>query len=124
MIKKLILLCVLAFGVIMAVPSTRARFQASAITPVMDAIGARLVPARLDAMADQLDVRLGRAEQLPTDNFAAWLRRDYTGPEADPWGTTWYLQSARRSYTVGSMGPDRQAGTPDDITVTRNFPSR
>jgi hypothetical protein len=124
MIKKLLLLCLLAFGVIMAVPSTRAQFQARAITPVMDAIGARLVPQRLDAMADQLDVRLARAEPLPTDNFAAWLHRDYTGPDTDPWGNTWYLQAARRSYTVGSMGPDGKAGSADDITVTRNLPTR
>jgi hypothetical protein len=122
MIKKLILLCILLLGVAMAVPSTRAQIQSSALTPVMDAIGKRLVPRRLDAMADQLDVRLGRAERLPTDNFSAWVRRDYTGPELDPWGNPWFLQAARRSYTVGSMGPDGQQGTGDDLVVTRNFP--
>jgi hypothetical protein len=89
----------------------------------MDAIGVRLVPRRLEAMANQLDVRLGRAERLPTDNFAAWLRRDFTGPEVDPWGNVWFLQAARRSYTVGSMGPDGQQGTGDDIVETRSFPS-
>jgi hypothetical protein len=122
MVKKLLLVCILILGVAMAVPSTRAEIQARAVTPVMDAIGRRLVPRRLDAMADQLDVRLGRGERLPTGNFEAWLRRDYTGPEADPWGNPWFLQAARRSYTVGSMGPDRQLGTGDDIVATRNLP--
>ncbi|MBM4183148.1 MAG: hypothetical protein FJ207_02870 [Gemmatimonadetes bacterium] len=121
MIKKLILLCIVAFGVVMAVPSTRAQFQARAITPIMDSIGVRLVPRRLDAMADQLDVRLSRAERLPADTFGAWVRRDYAGPEVDPLGNAWYLQVGRRDYTVGSMGPDGQAGTGDDITERRSL---
>jgi hypothetical protein len=123
MVKKLLLLCVLILGVAMAVPSTRAQIQARAVKPVMDSIGARLVPRRLDAMANQLDVRLSRAERLPAGNFPAWLRRDYTGPETDPWGNSWFITQARRSYTVGSMGPDGQQGTDDDITETRNYPT-
>jgi hypothetical protein len=121
MLKKLFLLCILLLGVAMAVPSTRSEIQARAIKPVMDSIGARLVPRRLDAMANQLDARLGRAERLPADNFQAWVRRDYTGPEQDPWGNAWFLQVGRRDYTVGSMGPDGQQGTGDDITVRREI---
>jgi hypothetical protein len=122
MIKKLLLLVILLLGVAMAVPSTREQIQANAVTPVRDAIGSRLVPRRLDAMADQLDARLARADQLPgPDNFSGWLRRDYTGPELDPWDNVWYIQIARRSYTVGSMGPDGQRGTADDITETRDI---
>jgi hypothetical protein len=121
MIKKLLLLCIVVLGVAMAVPSTRAQIQAGAIQPVMDNIGTRLVPRRLDAMADQLDVRLSRAERLPVDNFAAWLRRDYTGPDLDPWGNTWFLQVGRRDYTVGSMGADRELGTDDDIVERRSL---
>jgi hypothetical protein len=121
MIKKLLLLSILVFGVAMAVPSTRARIQGGVFQPIMDSIGERLVPRRLDAMADQLDVRLSRAERLPADNFAAWVRRDYTGPETDPWGNPWYLQVGRRDYTVGSMGPDGQQGTGDDITERRSL---
>ncbi len=121
MIKKLFLLCIVLIGVAMAVPSTRAQIQDRAIQPVMDEIGNRLVPRRLDAMADQLDVRLSRAERLPADNFAAWVRRDYTGPELDPWGNPWFLQVGRRDYTVGSLGADGQLGTGDDLTVRRSL---
>jgi hypothetical protein len=121
MIKKLVILCVLLLGVAMAVPSTRARIQQDVIRPISDNIGTRLVPRRLDAMADQLDARLSRAERLPTDNFGAWLRRDYTGPEVDPWGNAWFLQVGRRDYTVGSMGPDGEVGTPDDLKVSRSL---
>jgi len=123
MIKKLLLLALAVLAVGMAVPSTRAEIQRRAVTPVLDAIGARLAPGRLEAMADQLDVRLGRGEGLPT-GFEGWLRRDYSGPELDPWENPWYLAPGRRDYTVGSMGPDGERGTDDDITVTRELPDR
>ncbi|HSH75432.1 MAG TPA: type II secretion system protein GspG [Longimicrobiales bacterium] len=122
MVKRLFLLVLAAFAVGMAVPSTRAEIQARTFTPVMDEIGRRLAPGRLEAMANQLDVRLGRAEGLP-DRFDGWIRRDYSGPETDPWGNPWFLVAARRTYTVGSMGPDGERGTDDDITETRDLPS-
>jgi hypothetical protein len=105
----------------MAVPSSRARIVDEAVTPVMDNIGARVVPRRLDAMANQLDVRLSRGEGFPSV-FEGWLRRDYSGPEVDPWDTPWFIQVGRREYTVGSMGPDRVQGTEDDIFLRRPLP--
>jgi hypothetical protein len=74
-------------------------------------------------MADQLDVRLGRGEGLP-GGFEGWLRRDYSGPELDPWENPWFLEAGRRSYTVGSMGADGVRGTGDDIVVERPLPNR
>lgn len=121
MIKKLLLLALAVLAVGMAVPSTRARIQERAVTPVVDAVGARIAPGRLKAMADQLDVRLGRGEGIPSQ-FEGWLRRDYSGPELDPWDNPWFIEVTRRSYTVGSMGPDGQRGTPDDIVEQRNLP--
>jgi hypothetical protein len=105
----------------MAVPSSRARIQEEAVTPVMDAVGTRLVPRRLTAMADQLDVRLSRGEGIPTV-FEGWLRRDYSGPELDPWEHPWFIEVGRREYTVGSMGPDGELGTGDDIVERRPLP--
>lgn len=122
MLKKLFLMLLLLLGVGMAVPSTRARIEDS-IQPIKDNIGGRIVPRRIEAMANQLDVRLGRAEGLPPD-FPNWLRRDYTGSPFDPWGNRYYLIAGRRDYTVGSMGPDGEQGTPDDITETRRYPER
>jgi hypothetical protein len=121
MVKKLMRLALLVLAVAMAVPSSRARIAASFV-PVKDEIGRRLVPRRLDAMANQLDARLGRAERLPTA-FDAWLRRDYTGAPEDPWGNYYYLIPGRRDYTVGTMGPDGVQGTEDDLTVTRPYPA-
>lgn len=122
MFKKLIMLAFVALAVGMAIPSTRQQI-ADSVQPIKDEIGERLVPRRLEVMADQLDVRLDRAEGLP-DNFHGWLRRDYSGVPEDPWDNVYYLSEGRRDYTVGSMGPDGVQGTPDDITVTRRYPDR
>ena len=55
-----------------------------------------------------LDVRLGRGEGLP-GNFEGWLRRDYSGPELDPWDRPWFIAPDDRAYTVGSDGAGRRA---------------
>jgi len=123
MIKRLILLLFAAFAVAMAVPSSRQQIQDNVFTPISDEIGRRLVPRRLRAMGDQLDARLGRGEGLPP-GFEGWLRVYYSGPETDPWGNTWYLIPARTTYTIGSMGPDGERGTDDDLTETRSLPRR
>lgn len=122
MVKKLMMLAFLALAVGMAVPTTR-EMIADSVRPLKDEVGARLVPRRLDAMADQLDVRLGRGEGLP-QVFEGWLRRDYSGAPEDPWGNLYYVQTGRRDYTVGSMGPDAVEGTADDITETRRYPGQ
>ncbi|MFQ5535969.1 MAG: type II secretion system protein GspG [Gemmatimonadota bacterium] len=119
MIKKLILLLLIAFGAAMAIPSTRARLEERA-APVINRFKAKLVPSRLEAMADQLEARLKRGEKYP-GNFAGWLNRDYSGVPEDPWGTLYYLETSRSGFTVGSAGPDRKPNTADDIKVTRRL---
>ncbi len=118
MVKRLVGLLLLVFAVGMAVPSTRMRI-AESVTPIKDWVGYKLVPRRLEVMADQLDVRLQRAEGLPA-NFEGWLRRDYSGSPEDPWGRRYYLETGRRDYTVGTMGPDGIQGTEDDVRITRS----
>lgn len=121
MVKRLILLAFAALAVAMAVPTTRDRIV-DQLRPIKDRVGASLVPRRVNAMADQLDVRLGRGEGLP-ERFDGWLRRDYTGSEFDPWDNVYYLQTSRRSYRVGSAGPDGVQGSEDDIFEERPLPS-
>lgn len=123
MIKKLLLYLVVIFAIAMAFPRSRREFNDRAVTPVLDYIGGRIAPGQLRAMADQLDARLSRGESLPA-GFEGWLRRDFSGPVLDPWDRPWYLTPGRRGYTVGSMGPDGEQGTPDDIVEEREFPTR
>lgn len=122
MVGKLILVLLVVLGIGMAVPSTRARMEEAA-APVMNGFKAKLVPRRLEAMADQLQTRLQRGEGLPT-YWEPWLDREFTGAAEDPWGNIYYLQGGRGSFTVGSKGPDGQENTADDIKVTRRIASR
>lgn len=101
----------------MTIPKTRAMMLDKA-RPVMDNINGRIVPGRLQAMADQLEVRVGRGQGYP-NNWPGWLERDYTSSAQDPWGNLYFLQIGRSDFTVGSMGPDGVQGTPDDITLKR-----
>ncbi|HSG49326.1 MAG TPA: type II secretion system protein GspG [Longimicrobiales bacterium] len=116
---KIILLIIVVLGIGMAIPSTRATMEEKA-APVMNAFKAKLVPGRLEAMADQLQTRLNRGEGFP-GNWEAWLDRDFTSVPEDPWGALYYLQQSRGSFTVGSVGPDGIQGNEDDIRVTRQL---
>lgn len=122
MFGKLLMLVIVALGVGMAVPSTREMMVEKA-TPVLDSFKAKLVPRRLEVMADQLEVRVGRGESYPS-NWQGWLQRDYSGVPEDPWGAFYYLQTNRDGFTVGSNGPDGQPNTDDDIKVTRRLGGR
>jgi hypothetical protein len=117
MLGKLILILLLLFATGMAIPKTRARMQEAA-APYMDKFKGKLVPSRLESMADQLEARLNVGKSYPA-GWEGWLRRDYSGVPEDPWGNVYYLKTDRRGFTVGSSGPDGVPNTPDDITLTR-----
>lgn len=119
MLGKIIFLLLVALGAGMAIPSTRATLVEKA-TPVLDGFKAKLVPRRLEAMADQLEVRVNRGEGFP-GNWESWLQRDFSGVPEDPWGSLYYLQQSRGSFTVGSAGPDGRENTEDDIKVSRRL---
>ena len=126
MVKKLMMVALVALAAGMAYPPTRAQIQANTMTPLMNVVGSKLVPRRLEVMADQLDVILERGNRLPqsADDFYNWLRVSYSGQPEDPWGNVYFLQIGRRDYTVGTVGPDGVQGTDDDYTVTRSLDPR
>ena len=119
LIRKVFFLAIVLFAVGMAIPKTRARMIEIA-TPTMDKFRKKLVPARLESMADQLEARLGRGEPYP-GNWEGWLRRDFSGVADDPWGNVWYLKHDNRGFTVGSAGPDGIPHNDDDLTETRRL---
>ena len=119
LIRKLFVLLALLFATGMAIPKTRAR-MVEAVTPLMDRFRLKLVPSRLDAMADQLEARLKRGEPYP-GNWEGWLRRDYSGVPQDPWGNVYYLRHDNRGFVVGSAGPDGVEHNADDVTVERRL---
>jgi hypothetical protein len=119
LIRKLITLAIVLFAVGMAIPKTRAR-MIEAATPAMDKFRIKLVPSRLESMADQLEARLGRGEPYP-GNWEGWLRRDFSGVPEDPWGNVYWLKHDNRGFTVGSAGPDGIPHSDDDLTETRRL---
>jgi hypothetical protein len=120
MIGKLLMLAIVALGVGLALPSTRPRI----LNPVLDRINNEIVPRKLETIAAQLDMLTQRGEDLPTGNWEGWIQAYTTQDPRDPWGNVYYLDRARDSYTLGSMGPDRTKGTADDLTVRRSFTPR
>lgn len=119
MVGKILLVILLALGIAMAVPSTRATLMEKA-SPVLNGFKAKMVPSRLDAMANQLEARVRRGEGFPS-SWESWLDRDFTGDPKDPWGNVYYLQAGRRNFTVGSAGPDGVKGNADDIKLSRDL---
>jgi hypothetical protein len=119
MIKKLFYFAVLVLGVMMAVPAGRVK-MADTVRPFLDRAKVKMVPSRLQAMADQLAVRVGRGEGYP-NNWPGWLERDYSGVPEDPWGNVYYLKQNRNGFVVGSNGPDGLPGSADDLTLERRM---
>jgi hypothetical protein len=118
MLKKLFMLALLALGVAVAVPSSRAVLLEKA-RPLLDGFNAKIVPGRLEAMVTQLNARINRGEGFPRD-WERWLDREFTSSAQDPWGNYYYVQQRRGGFLVGSMGPDGQRSTSDDIQVESN----
>ena len=118
--KKLVMAVLVVFAVLAAIPATRARMM-DAASPTIVRYQTGSVSRQLEMMADQLDARLGMGQQLPT-NWEAWLRRDFTGKAEDPWGNPYFIDTRRRGvYVVGSVGPDGERRTDDDITEQREI---
>ena len=123
MIKKVVGFAFVALVIAMVIPNSRQKLREDVFTPALDNVKGRVVPGRLNEMANQLEFRLGRAQGFP-GNWEGWLRRDFTGSPEDPWGNVYYLNVGRRDFTVGSAAGDGVPGTDDDITVTRALARR
>lgn len=119
--KKIAGFVVVLLAIGLTIPTTRAR-MADAVSPFLERFRGSLVPTRLETMANQLDEIARQGRPLPTD-WGSWLRESYRGVPEDPWGNLYYIDTSRRaSYTVGSMGPDGELATEDDITLQRDLP--
>jgi hypothetical protein len=57
----------------------------------------------------------GNGMPKPRDFNEFLAARDGADAAVDPWKEPFYLVASRRTYYVGSAGPDRRRGTVDDI---------
>jgi hypothetical protein len=113
---KLLLLLIIALGVALAVPSTRARIATPAIT-----WGYRqLVPNRIEMIASQLEFVRRGGNHLPSGAaLTQWIENNTTVKPLDPWGHPYFIDVRSDRFTVGSLGEDGQRGTADDLTTVR-----
>jgi Type II secretion system (T2SS), protein G len=125
MVMKIVGVFVVLLIVGMAIPAARVQIF-EAVSPVTDAVRSKMVPSKLEGMADQLEIKIRTKGPLRPgeEAWAQWLRTGYSGTPEDPWGNLYFVNIGRRGgFTVGSVGPDEELGTEDDITLTRT-PSR
>ena len=116
MIGKLILLLIVALGVALAIPSTRARIT----EPVIERINLEITPRRLEMIATRLEEERGLGRPIPdSEALGTWLLRNTSLSAEDPWGNRYFVQQRSDGFIVGSNGPDGERGTPDDMTASR-----
>jgi hypothetical protein len=117
-------LALVAALVVALVPSLRER--------VLPHVEPALNPWRKMAAADQVtrigrfvehEARVTRREPLPRD-LPRILGEVFPGRsdvKRDPWGEPFFLRRRGDGFEIGSAGPDRIVGTPDDI-LSRRYP--
>src|SRR5262245_65521608 len=109
---KLFLLLIVALGVALAVPKTRAQI----VTPTKTWAYRKLVPNRIEMIAAQLDFVRKRGDRLPSnDDLTQWIESNTTVPARDPWGNEYFIDVRGDRFTVGSVGEDGRRGTPGDL---------
>ncbi len=120
MIRSLVVAAIVLLAVAYAVPTSRA-WLVDASGPLSGQLKARLLPAKLEAMADELERQRPFLGDLPRGRaWEAWLRTEAPGQPEDPWGNLFYLRPDRDGFILGSRGPDGVANNQDDIWVRRN----
>jgi hypothetical protein len=72
---------------------------------------------RVNEIYRVLERERAQGTPIPTPrHFNAFLaQRDGADAAVDPWKEPFYLAATRRSYYVGSAGPDRLRGNEDDL---------
>jgi hypothetical protein len=125
---RLFLLLVVALGVGLYVPESRAR--------ILDVAGPMANPAyrwmshqQMNQIVTDLEVVVGTGARLPVAHgeFDRWLDQRYRQPRSrhDAWGVRYQLRPRGDSFDVVSAGPDQEFGTQDDLVRTGSMaPSR
>jgi len=125
--SKFVLLILALLAVVVLVPSVRerARPQVEAAMNPMYVWNVRNEVKELQHVVTR-EVSMGNALPKPRDFQKFLVQREGEGSALDSWGQPYYLQVTRRSYLVGSSGPDRRRNTADDIRsepAMRNEPA-
>jgi hypothetical protein len=117
-VAALVKFALVAVVLIVVSPGLRRR-AAPVLEPVMNPVHRVFAGDRANTLARLIQKEIRRTGEAPQPrDLVAILARMYPNrPEAglDPWGSRYFLRRRAGAFNVGSPGPDRRKGTPDDV---------
>jgi hypothetical protein len=119
MISKLLWVLVILLATVLMVPSLRARARPQ-IEYVLSPVYRWEAKNRVHAVQKVLEREQSQGGVLPKPREFTTFLTNLEGAKAavDPWDQPYFLITTRRTFQVGSSGPDRQRNTVDDILST------
>ncbi|TVP42273.1 MAG: hypothetical protein EA350_16635 [Gemmatimonadales bacterium] len=118
---RILLLLLVAFGIALYVPESRAAI-AEAAQPLANPAYRWMSHQQMTQIVDDLEISLGTGARLPVarGEFDGWLDRRYRQARSreDAWGTRYQLRVRGNAFEVMSAGPDGIFGTEDDLLRT------
>lgn len=131
---KVVLVVLVLLGAAWGYPPTRTQ-MAHALLPVAERLGpageyvsrpVRRYNARTEISFVLDQIAMARTEGRPTPtgrSFQEWLKARVKTKNngKDIWGNEYYLTVDGTTFTVGSVGPDGERNSPDDITKSKTF---
>jgi hypothetical protein len=116
MISKILWVLVFALATVLLVPSLRARARPQ-IEYVLTPVYRWEARNRVHSVQKVLEREQSQGGTLPRPrDFSKFLvAREGAEAAMDPWDQPYFLIATRRTFQVGSSGPDRQRNTVDDI---------
>lgn len=118
LVGALIKLSIAAALLVMISPPLRARV-APHVEPLVNPVRRFTVTDRVNTLARLVEKEIHRTGESPQPrDLSRILKRMYPGRDdaaLDPWGTRFFLRRRAGTFHVGSAGPDRRQGTPDDV---------
>jgi|GEM_PF-1379646 len=121
MITKLLIVLVIALGVGLYFPESRAVIAEYA-SPVIDPYLRMSTESEMqDIMNEVKAYQRENFERLPSDDdFDEWVESRFSGEgSVDGWGRAYGYRVDRGQIILTSRGPDGEPGTDDDIRIDR-----
>jgi hypothetical protein len=119
MISRIMWVLVFLLAAVLLVPSLRARARPQ-IEYVLNPVYRWEARNRVHAVQKVLEREQSQGGVFPRPrDFTTFLVNNEGADAAlDPWNQPYFLIATRRTFQVGSSGPDRQRNTADDILST------
>ena len=114
--SRILWVLVIALATVLLVPPLRQRARPQ-IEYVLNPVYRWEAKNRVHAIQRVLERERSQGSTLPRPReFNEFLAaREGAGAAVDPWNEPYYLVTTRRTFRVGSSGPDRVRNTTDDI---------